>query len=84
MFDDDEIENESPSLIRLPGSRPVRPRNVAIPEVDAMKLFFKTFFVVRDQTTTNALPLRRLLECFFSVVGVQLCLQHLRDSASAF
>jgi len=63
-IDEDEIENESPPPIGLPGRRPARRRTRDVPELDVVKMFFDAFVVVRDRTTPNTAQARRLLEGF--------------------
>ena len=42
----------------------------AVPALDVVKIFFDTFWIVRDGTTPNTVQTRRQLEGFFDAIGI--------------
>ena len=63
-FDADDSVSDSDEANGLPGKPPASQGADAVPALDVAKLFFDTFWIVRDGTTPNTVQGRRLLEGF--------------------
>lgn len=63
-FDDDDSERESGEPVGRIGKQPLRRRADEHPALDVVKMFFDTFWIVRDGTTPNTVQARQLLEGF--------------------